>query len=399
MFLPIQPNYINPMVERLEWLTDVQVASNGTEIRRPLRQLPRSSLSFSFGLPGARASRFRNILRNYQGKVVQAPWWPGAICTTTTGSFHTPYKSGDGWAEDNFAVGEHAVYYRNFDDFELTTVVDLDHGYIETSPPTKLWPIGTNLVPVRDFYLASSQTIEAPTAGLSTGTIVLDQVAHYGARFEVENIEFDPLWEKPNRASQTSEEWTRLIEELDFHTGGRYLDDYTNQPTVSRSFEYVLTSKPKTSAFRAWLHYLACGRLNDFELPTWQCDFQVVGQPPVGVSSARFDVVNAGHSTLSPRPAKIRLSGTRQSSAVPPPPSPPPPVLPWVAFPTVTNIVEMSPTIERVSTTNLGAFTRFNVQMASWVDVVRLDSDAIEIAHLSGEVARVQLPFKTLRIP
>src|SRR5690606_17519374 len=113
--------------------------------------------------------------------------------------------------------------------------------------------------------------------------------------------------------------------ELDFHTGGRYLDDYTNQPTISRSFEYVLASKPKTSAFRSWLHYLPCGRQNTFEIPSWQCDFQVIEQPGVMEGSSRFDVVNTGNATTLPRPSKLRLSGTRQAL------SPLGPVLPWVA--------------------------------------------------------------------
>lgn len=395
MFLPLQPNFASPMIERLEWLTDVQSSVNGTEVRRQLRQLPRSSLSFSFFLPGVHAQKFKNILRKWQGKVVQAPWWPGAICTDSEGDTQRPHVSGEGWPEDDFAVGEKAVYFKDFDSWEIVDVLEYSNSTftLRTSTPSRAWPVGTKLVPVRDFYLSSSQGIDGITGSLSTGSVTLEQTAPYPAGYEVENVEFDPLNEQPDRTSAISEDWARLVEELDYHTGARYFDDYTDQPSISTAYEYLLTSKAKVSALRAWLHYEVMGRHLPFEMPTWQCDFQVVENPPDGILSNRFDVRNTGNSSLSVRPTKIRLAGTMQPNT----PSPPPPA-PWVAFPSVTGITVLNAETERVNISSLGSFTRFVIKQASWIYPTRLDSDSIEISHMSGSVSRVTLPMKTMRL-
>jgi len=43
--LTLTPNTAAPLVERLEWLTDVQISRNGKELRTPLRAMPRRGFS------------------------------------------------------------------------------------------------------------------------------------------------------------------------------------------------------------------------------------------------------------------------------------------------------------------------------------------------------------------
>ena len=56
---PLAPNWIRPVVERLEWLTDVIEGYDATEERTPLRTLPRRSLEY----PPARGQSGRQSRR------------------------------------------------------------------------------------------------------------------------------------------------------------------------------------------------------------------------------------------------------------------------------------------------------------------------------------------------
>lgn len=49
--LNIKPNTASPLRERLEWLTDIQIARNGTESRFALRAVPRRSFTVEAILP------------------------------------------------------------------------------------------------------------------------------------------------------------------------------------------------------------------------------------------------------------------------------------------------------------------------------------------------------------
>lgn len=55
LLLPVLPDGASPTVERLEWLTDVATALDGTEARKALRAVPRATYSGSYVLSPAMA--------------------------------------------------------------------------------------------------------------------------------------------------------------------------------------------------------------------------------------------------------------------------------------------------------------------------------------------------------
>lgn len=71
------------MVERLEWRTDVQTSSDGTEHRRGLRAFPRHTYSFDIYAPTALAKASLAALRTESRFLV--PLWPHVIERPETG--------------------------------------------------------------------------------------------------------------------------------------------------------------------------------------------------------------------------------------------------------------------------------------------------------------------------
>lgn len=71
--LNIKPNTAAPLRERLEWLTDIQIARNGAESRFALRAAPRRSFTVEAILPAAE----RAVLTNGMEYTLPAYWgWP-----------------------------------------------------------------------------------------------------------------------------------------------------------------------------------------------------------------------------------------------------------------------------------------------------------------------------------
>src|SRR5690606_26733014 len=187
----------------------------------------------------------------------------------------------------------------------------------------------------------------------------------------------------PNWAEDVEGEFGRKWRELDFLTGRRVIDDLTGVSNLARTHRWLLVGRAAIAAFRSWLAARA-GKLKPFWLPSFQSDLKVVA--PVGGTDAFLTIENRGYAE-GPVAAVGRrdLLITTTSGAR--------------FFRRITAASEIDATREMVVIDSaLGTTLQpHEFQRISFLRLVRLDTDHVEIAHVTDEVAEVLLPLRSLR--
>jgi hypothetical protein len=190
---------------------------------------------------------------------------------------------------------------------------------------------------------------------------------------------------------QTAPNWTEDLEgrfgrkwqDIDYLTGRRAIDDLTGVASVNRTHRWLLVGRAAIAAFRAWLAARA-GKLKPFWLPSFQSDLAVVA--PVGDTDAFLTLENRGYAegpvaAVGRRDLMITtVSGAR-------------------FYRRVTAASEIDAAREMVALDNgLGTTLQPNdFRQISFMRLVRLDTDKVEIAHVTDEVAEVVLSLRSLR--
>jgi hypothetical protein len=153
--------------------------------------------------------------------------------------------------------------------------------------------------------------------------------------------------------------------------------------SVNRTHRWLLVGRAAIAAFRAWLAARA-GKLKPFWLPSFQSDLAVVA--PVGDTDAFLTLENRGYAegpvaAVGRRDLMITtVSGAR-------------------FYRRVTAASEIDAAREMVALDNgLGTTLQPNdFRQISFMRLVRLDTDKVEIAHVTDEVAEVVLSLRSLR--
>lgn len=382
------PNWGANVVERMEWLTDVQQSSNGTEVRRSLRVAPRSSLTFELLAQGADAIRLRNFIQTNQGQKVLVPWWVSGIewVGTSFEMLDIPARLGisSTYAMGYGPAGSQVLITKNGQPWVRPLSTSSGSSLAVASAQ---WPVpgperpGAILYPMVECYLNASASLTAPTGGVLHGSITFEAaqvVPHEPTTLPTQHNNLPVLVEQPNRIQDHTVEYNRLVSELDFMTGKRSSSDRSGQSFRAVSHEYGFHKYAEIIPFKSFLSSLQ-GRKGSLYLPSFSCDFydlHVLTWSNQG--QAQLLYADAGYRLLPVRPEAIQI----QSSA----------------GTLYRNVNQLTPYgwEERLYTDSLpGPST--TVQSAMILHRSRLATDSIEITWHSSEVATVTLPFRTIR--
>lgn len=162
--LPFEPDWTEPVRERLAWLTDIQAsAEEAAEQRIALRGLERAELRYrALALQPREAAALRSWLYGAAGKLLAVPFWPDAVRVTAaaapgaTALFVAPDAS-DG--SRRIAPGARALLWRDPHTWELVEVVNAQptspgNAVVTVAPLVTTWPAGSYLVPAVATRLA-----------------------------------------------------------------------------------------------------------------------------------------------------------------------------------------------------------------------------------------------------
>ncbi|MEC7118662.1 MAG: hypothetical protein VXW65_02010 [Pseudomonadota bacterium] len=383
MLWTIPADWSTPIIERLEFKTDVMLAYNGAEQRIALRQTPRRWLEFAYLIDGAHARRaFEAKLWSHGAQAWQLPIWTDATAATAAISNGATVIALDAQYRD-FVAGGHAALIDG-ERHLVVEIVSVAADQIVVNPIAGDWPIETTVVPVRSAYLEPQQQVTRFTgdAVYNVARFMLDDVSEYPAAAPEVLYRSEPVLTMPsNWMDDITVDYQRKMSVVDFQIGGMYRDDETGQPVLVQSHHWVLASRAQISAFRGWL-YAQRGRFKGIWLPSFLPDFDLVA--PVTDSSLQINVGNHGYTDLyqidkNRRDLRIELSGG------------------IILYRRITASTVIDPQTEQITLdTALGvAVAPADIERISLMSYCRLDTDAIELAWSWGDYVDVRANWRT----
>lgn len=387
---PFRPNWRSPVLERLEWLTDVLEAKDATEERIQLRAFPRRSLEYELLEPGNLAARLDALLWGWQAGQYILPIWtdPQKLAAELTAGATSIPAATTGY---DFYAGGRAVLWQDEENHEAVQIDSIDTDTAGdtfltlSAATTNTWPAGTRLFPARLARLPASLSLQHPTSALAAGPV----------RFELDNSSFTAVADsttyrgdevnerRPNWQGGIGVDHLRKIQRYDYELGAIEVDDISGLPALVREHRYLLETRDEIHAWRGWLHARA-GRFKKFWQPQWQHDLQLA--KAIGASDNTVTVkalgAEAGYE-LDPGRQDIALLHNNGT---------------WY-FRRVTDISAGAEGEEVLTIDSaLGVAIGLNdYRFITWLMLSRFDADAVEIAWHTAAVAVTAITVRSLR--
>ncbi|WP_316867949.1 hypothetical protein, partial [Ralstonia mannitolilytica] len=270
---------------------------------------------------------------------------------------------------------------------EALEVLSLTAGTITLKRPALgNWPAGSWIAPARLGRLPAQQTVTRPTAAISQAKL----------RFELEDLaspvtaisspiqyrDYDTLLQHPNRVEDVSIDYQRLVDVFDVETGTPAVIDIPNRPFIVRRHQYLLPDRTRLTAMRGWLAARA-GRQVPFWVPTWERGLEVA--QPFALDATEILVQGRGFATYYQAMlgrqdvAFLHNDGTWFLRRI-------------TGFEFVDGVVERM----RIDAALGRACVPSDFRIVCFLELARLESDAVEIFFETDRVARVTLPLRSI---
>lgn len=293
------PNWVDPVTESHQWLTDIIVAYAGDEQRVGLRGFPRRGLAYTVTTEDQHQSnRLDTQLLGWQQRLFALPVWTEVqelASTLGAGSVVVPCVT-TGY---EFAVDDLAILWRAHDQHEAVEVSSVGGSSITLKLATvNTWPAGTRLYPVRLAQLPPRQKLTRFTGRINEGRFefamednrgfpAIDAGATYqGYRV----LEITPNW-----VEDLDQEFVRKLAALDYNTGRAWWGDESGLANNIKAFNWFLDGRAAIVAFRNWL-YAREGALVPFWSESQGDDLTVTATIASGATA--IVVRNIGYTNL-----------------------------------------------------------------------------------------------------
>jgi len=384
--LPNQPS--KPIIEILQFRTDILRKSHGSEQRRKLRFAPRQIFELPFSVSGHERRVLETAMMGAQGRALGVPVWHEATLSTAPVSISDTTINVDTTAFADYRVGGLARIWSNVDTFETLEVLTINPtSLVFNSQFTKAFPAGALVMPERTAFMSREVTgVKFPVNLQETRmrVTVIDNDSDLSSAAAFPTFNSKVFLNEPNmirgRLSETISRDTFIIDSV---VGT--LDQFSDEVISRRSHLKIFFSRTRQRLWevRQLLHFLG-GRQTSFYIPTFFDELE----PTANIVSAsdKLTIKNIGYSdqlqSRTPRDAVqlVKTDGTKVARSV-------------------LSSLELSETEEQLT---LGATWGVNATLAEilrveYVEKVRLDSDEVRITHTSdfGE-AEIEAPIITV---
>ena len=380
-----EPDWSQPVVERLEWLTDIRESTSGIEYRERLREHPRRSPEF-------RAVNLGDGYRDLETALwstgvdewIMPLWWDVAISSAgTSGSWTGP---GIGQYRD-WRFSPAFVVATNGDDWEAFTanVIGSNQIGVAGGIPAHLQGAGIRIYPARTAFVSPTITRNTVTGDIETVDVsasLIDYTSPAGVDLPASLDGLDVLDDPQNRRSAQTATFSRRVNVVDYRTGRRGFVDDPGNPSVDRGAEYLHDDRETLWGRRRWLQKIG-GRHGEFLRPTGNRDLAVVYIEQSGSNTViGVEFVDYGDTYWGQEPRQrvsIKMRDGQYHHA---------------------NIIDFEDDagLDRL-TLDLpwDDFTLDQIRQVSWLEPVRLMSDSVDIQWVSSGIAELSLAARTLR--
>lgn len=371
--------------ERLEWLTDVLTMRDGGEQRVRLRADPRRAFEFDV-LEYGNGGQLDLLMNVWQSRVYAVPVW------TDKARLATAIHSGDTvlavtTTDLDYHAGGLAIVGASTGATEALEVQSLTANTITLKRPALgNWPAGAWIAPARLGRLPAQQTVTRPTAAISQAKLRFDledlASTVMAAPSPIQYRGYDTLLSSPNRVEDVSVDYQRLVDVFDVETGSPAVIDIPNRPFIVRRFQFLVPDRADLSALRGWLAARA-GRQTPFWVPTWERGLEVA--QPFALDATAILVQARGFPTYyQSMPGRQDVAFLHNNGS-------------WTlrritAFEFVDGVVERM----RIDAALGIACAPSDFQIVCFLELARLDSDAVELFFETDRIARVTLPIRSI---
>lgn len=371
--------------ERLEWLTDVLTMRDGGEQRVRLRADPRRSFEFAV-LEYGNGSQLDLLMNVWQSRVYAVPVW------TDKARLASAIYPGDtvlavSTTDLDYRPGGLAIVGTSIGGTEALEILSLTANSITLKRPALgNWPVGAWIAPARLGRLPAQQTVTRPTAAIAQARLRFDledlTATVTATSSPIQYRGYDTLLRHPNRVEDVSIDYQRLVDVLDVDTGTPVVIDIPNRAFIVRRFQFLVPDRADLTVMRGWLAARA-GRQVPFWVPTWERGLEVA--QPFALDATAVLVQARGFATYyHDMPGRQDVAFLHNNGT-------------WTLR-RITAFEFVDETVERMRIdAALGvACTPADFQIVCFLELARLESDAVEIFFETDRVARVALPLRSI---
>lgn len=379
------PNWASAPSLKLSWLTNVITSRDDTEQRFQLRNGARASLTYEYLAGDTDEYRtFVNALLRAQAETLTVPLftesaWLSAM--VVAGSQNLALNTD---ASHYFSVGD-SLLLTDGKTAEQVTVESLTGNALTlTTITSRTWPLGTRVAKALTARLSADQVIERLTDCVATAEITVDFLDEWTSTHTETDLYsgFSVLSQRPEFSSRLTQKVSRNIRVFDNSMGLRSFQDLSHKVRRTCAHRFVLSGITEIKAFFNFVMSRK-GRSVPFWFPTQQPDFVI--KQNIGATATQFLVENHGHAVSFKQPGRNHIEIKTTAGAV--------------YRRKITAIEIVDSTRERITLSSaLGvALNESAIEMASYLQLMRLSSDSVELTYQTDQHVICELNFYSLR--
>lgn len=384
---PLQTDWREPPLDRYEWLTDVMESRSGFEQRVELREVPRRTIESTFVVTDNDLGWFDALLFAWGARGFLIPLWfdQSKLTQAFFGGGTRLFCDTTG---REFGAGSYILIGSDLRTAFAAQVAEVFTDGVSTTRPVPGNYLTNDLIwPARAVRVTSPAQQAQHTAGVVEMRItfeVTDQPDITPVPSATLYKGLQVLTREHNWADDITRTYERKITILDNSTGSPLWIDLNNWAQITRQLNFLLASRVDRQNFIGWLSSVS-GRC----VPFWREDRETMLQMTVRQdpgATALLRIVPIDFPTLlygMPNRMAIVLRHIDGS------------VYYATVLTAATDVVNGDELL--TLDVNLPASVPSDWRLITYLELMRLDADAIEIAHASDEVAQVQMTIRGIK--
>lgn len=385
----IPPNWRSPVVERIEFSTNIITAFDGSEQRLARRgDSARWFLEYRWDAVENDARYIENTIFGWGPRIWAVPIWQHG---QNIGSNLVPGATSilADTADLDFHVGGLAVLMNpeNPTVFEAFEVLEVNPTSITPKRPTTgSWPASsTYIYPARTARMTQYPQMTRWTSQVLSGAVSwrMEEPLRRTAASETTYRSYPILEQKPEWSTDPQATYERKMATLDFTFSAPFIDDESGLAEPAFVQRWFFTTRAEVEAFRQFL-FARRGKQKAIWIPSFADDLEVV--TTVSAAQINLDVRACGLTSLVAGEVHKRDLRIQMTDGT-------------VFYRRASAYVEVDATTERLTIDSaLGAvYEPGDFALISWMSLMRLDSDSIEITHQTGQYSGSVTGFRAPR--
>ncbi len=389
--MPWIHNWDSGITERISYLTDVIEAKSGKEQRIQLRGRARRQYEYNILLRDARERiRYRNLMSGWQHRTFAIGIWSdilplGAdyLIGETIINIDTRFR--------DYEVGSYCMLWRNSLTYEIIEIEALTASSITLAQPLlNNWLKDAIILPARLAYVGDEifKTVGI-TNSIETAPQVwnlLNSEASVNRNSALASpytyLGYDVFIETHDYSEDYSAELYRPLRPIDFGIGNFQIDSRYAANRERQTMRLVFGSRANISAFMGFLE-VRKGRKIPVWIPTFSPDMELIEN--IGDTATSFIITDIGYATfIAEHPTRNHLAFVKHDGTM--------------IFRKIVDSADNGDGTESISIDTALGFnaTPETFRYICFLRFCRMDSDSIEIAWDTSEIAQIQISFSDL---